>query len=269
MKFNILFSLIALLFLTISCEKVIDVDLNVANPKPVFESYIENDSVCYVKATWTSSYYDNSPSPVIPNATISISDQNGNSETLTYEGDGIYRGVSLLGTIGNTYTLSIQLDGNNYTAKSYMSPLTSIDSLTLQPSGFFGGGQQGPPKFWVFVNYKDSADYANYYAVITHRYDSTEQGYIKDYRIADDDVSDGIKTRTFTTFARFERGDSLFVEFASIDYHTHLYFKTLEDAVSGAGFASAAPANPTTNIKGGALGYFGAWSKDTMSFVVP
>jgi hypothetical protein len=253
-----------------SCEKVIDIDLNEANPKPVFEAYMENDSTCYVKAAWTSSYYDNSSSPVISNAVMTISDQTGNSETMVYQGDGIYRGSSLLGIIGNTYTLSVELEGINYTATSTMPPLTAIDSCTTQKLGNFFGGQGGPkPKFWVFANYTDSADYTNYYAVRTTYYDTASSEYVTDYRIADDDLTDGISTRTFTTFKSFESGDTVTVEFASIDMVTHLYFKTLEDAIAGAGFASAAPANPTNNFTNGALGYFGAWSKDREVFVIP
>jgi len=271
MKFNILFSLLALFFLSVSCEKVIDLDLNDANPKPVFESYLENDSFCYVKATYTSSFYDNSTSPTIGTATISLNDQSGNTETLTYEGDGIYRGTSIIGTIGNTYTLTINLDGNTYVANSTMPPLTVIDSLSLQPAGFFGGGNpNAPPSFWVFANYTDSLNYTNYYAVqTTYRDSASATGFTTDYRIADDNVSDGISTRVFTTFSRFEANDSVSVSFASVDYDTWLYFKTLEDAISGAGFASSAPANPTTNFSGGALGYFGAWSKDTEYIIIP
>jgi hypothetical protein len=275
MNINTLLLSISIFFLTISCEKVIDVDLNEANPKPVFEAYMENDSTCYVKAAWTSSYYDNSASPVIGNAVMTISDQLGNTETMLYEGNGIYRGSTITGTIGNTYTLSINIDGEIYDASSTMPPLTLIDSISIIPTGnFFGGGGGGPggpqkPKFWAFINYTDSADYSNYYAVRTTYYDSVSSEYTTDYRIADDDLTDGISTRTFTSFNRFEKGDTINLEFASIDYVTHLYFKTLEDAISGAGFSSAAPANPTNNFTNQALGYFGAWSKDTEEYIVP
>lgn len=259
--------------LVVSCEKIIDVDLNETNPKPVFESYIENDSTCYVKAAWTSSFYDNSSSPAIENAIMNIADQNGNSENLIHTGNGIYRGSNLLGVIGNSYTLSIELDGQNYEASSTMPPLTTIDSISIIPiTGFFGGGGgQGPqePQFWAFVNYTDSAEFVDYYAIRTTYYDSISNDYVTDYRIADDDLSDGISTRSFTTFNRFESGDTLTVEFASIDAVTHLYFKTLEDAIAGAGFQAAAPANPTNNFSNQALGYFGAWSKDTAQYIIP
>lgn len=270
MKF--ILSLSCLFWLLISCEKVIDVDLNEANPKPVFESYIENDSTCYVKAAWTSSYYNNSSSPAIEGATMTVSDQLGNSDNLTHIGQGIYRGTSLLGVIGNTYSLRIELDGTIYEASSTMPPLTNIDSITIIPTNsFFGGNGQGQetPKFWAFVNYTDSVDYQNYYAIRTSYFDSLSNDYVTDYRIADDDLSDGISTRSFTTFNRFETGDTVDIEFASIDATTHLYFKTLEDAISGAGFQSAAPANPTNNFSNAALGYFGAWSKVNEQYIIP
>lgn len=271
MKFNIIISLLSLYILTCSCEKVIDVDLNTANPAPVFEAYIENDSFCYVKATWTSSFYDNSSSPAIENATLNIKDQTGANENLNHIGNGIYRGSNLKGIIGNSYTLSANVEGKMYTASSTMPPLTPIDSCSVQDRGsFFGAGQPGAaPKYWVFINYTDPANYDNYYAVQTTYYDSVEAKYTTDYRVVDDNLTDGISTRSFTTFESFESGDTVIVQFASIDYSTHLYFKTLGDAIAGAGFASVAPANPTTNFSEGALGYFGAWSKDKIQYIIP
>lgn len=271
MNFNIIISLLALYILTTSCEKIIDVDLNEANPAPVFEAILENDSTCVVTASLTSSYYDNSTSPAITNATMTISDQLGNSETLSHEGDGVYRGSSILGIIGNTYTLDINIDGDLYSASSTILPTTSIDSCSIQDRGslFGGGGAPGPPQYFVYVNYTDPGNLTNFYAIQTTYYDSVEVGYTTDYRIADDELSNGISTRSFTTFNSFKQGDTLRIELASIDPATHLYFKTLQDALAGGGFASAAPANPTTNFSEGALGYFGAWSKDEIEFIIP
>lgn len=272
MRINIysILSLLVLYILTTSCEKIIDVDLNEASPAPVFEAVLENDSTCYVKASLTSSFYNNSSSPAITNAVMTITDQSGNSETLSHEGGGIYRGSTIIGTIGNTYTLDINIDGALYSASSTMPPLTPIDSCSIQDRGsLFGGSIPGPIRYFVYVNYTDPGNLTNYYAIQTTYYDSLEANYVTNYRIADDELSNGIGTRSFTTFASFESGDTLNIELASIDQATHLYFKTLQDAISGAGIASAAPANPTTNFSEGALGYFGAWSKDEIEFIIP
>ena len=255
-----------------SCEKVIDLDLNVANPAPVFEAYMENDSVCYVKATLTSSYYDASESPAMVDGSFTISDNNGNSESLVHEGNGIYRGQNLRGVIGTTYTLTANWDNNTYTATSTMQPLVGIDSFTRQPiSDFFGPPQPGrPPRFWIYVNYTDPGMRKNYYAIRTTYLDSTDTGVmsVTDYSIDNDELNDGIATRSFTSFTPFEPGDTLSVELASLDAETWLYFRTLQDALGGAGAAGAAPANPTTNFSEGALGYFGAWSKEVRQYVV-
>jgi len=271
MKFNIIICLLSLYILATSCEKIIDVDLNEANPVPVFEAILEADSTCRVTASFTSSYYDNSTSPPIINASMTITDQLGNSEILSHEGEGVYRGSSLIGAIGNTYTLDINLNGALYSANSTMPPLTLIDSCSVQDRGsFFGtGGLPGPTKYFVYLHYTDPSNLTNYYAVQTTYYDSTDAEYTTDYRIADDQLSNGISTRTFTTFTSFESGDTVQIELASIDQPTHLYFKTLEDAIAGAGIASAAPANPISNFSEGALGYFSAWSKDEIEFIVP
>jgi len=261
---NNILILISLLLIIVSCEKVIDLDLNESNPKPVFESYIENDSTCYVKATLTSSYYDNSTSPVIPNATISLSDQNNQSETLTYEGQGIYRGNTMLGQIGSTYELTINFDGNTYTAQSTMPPLTTIDSIEEVQNSFFGGS----PSTILFIHYKDDASLVNYYAKEATYWDSTSNDYASSFGITNDDISNGLETSTVAAFRQFEEGDTVTLALASIDYPTYLYFKTLEDAISGAGFASAAPANPISNFDGDALGYFGAWSREDTTVVV-
>lgn len=263
--------LLGALFST-SCEKVIDLDLNTANPAPVFESYLENDSVCYVKATLTSSYYDASESPALTDASFVVSDNNGGSEALVHEGGGIYRGRNIRGVIGTTYTLTANWNGNTYTAESTMQPLVPIDSFSRQSlTSFFGPPRPGaPPRFWIYVNYTDPGARENFYAIRTTYSDSTATGVtsVTDYSIDDDDLSDGIATRSFTSFQAFEPGDTLSVELASLDAATHLYFKTLQDAIGGAGAGSAAPANPTTNFSRGALGYFGAWSKETRIYVV-
>jgi hypothetical protein len=264
MKFNICWGAILIFFLATSCEKVIDVNLNETSPKIVIESYLENDSTCYAKISVTSSFYNNSSSPAVTDATVRLTDQNGQTELLTHQGNGIYRGTSMLGTIGNTYDFSATVGGNEYTATSTMPPLIPIDSVTSEESSFFGT----PGNYLAYINYTDPANIDNYYAKRMRFFDKEEGEEVTLYGIADDNASDGISTRTFGGFQIFEVGDTAWLELSSIDQPTHLYFETLGDALSGRGIASSAPANPTTNLKGGALGYFSAWSKDAKMLIV-
>jgi len=67
-----------------SCTKVIDVDLNTADPKYVIEGFVtKGEMVHQVKITRTLNFDENIAFPTVDNAIVVISDDAGNSETLT------------------------------------------------------------------------------------------------------------------------------------------------------------------------------------------
>jgi hypothetical protein len=60
------------------------------------------------------------------------------------------------------------------------------------------------------------------------------------------------------------------VSLLSIDKATYDYFRTLSNILaSDRSPTSLSPANPSTNIHGGALGYFAAYAIDTKKIVLP
>jgi hypothetical protein len=64
-------------------------------------------------------------------------------------------------------------------------------------------------------------------------------------------------------------GDTITIDLLSIDKATYDYFHTLSDILtSDQSPTSLAPANPTTNISGSALGYFAAYAVDSKQIVV-
>ena len=68
--------------------------------------------------------------------------------------------------------------------------------------------------------------------------------------------------------AEIERGDTIHVELISMDEANYEYLYTLDSSNDEGGF-SAAPANPRSNLEGNALGYFGAFTTDTLSIIIP
>jgi hypothetical protein len=52
----------------------------------------------------------------------------------------------------------------------------------------------------------------------------------------------------------------MFVELWGIDKGVYEYYSTLREILGGAGPSTASPANPTSNISGGAMGYFSAFT---------
>src|SRR5690554_5648591 len=113
--------LIVLLFfsgIVTSCEDVIEVDLNNAPPRLVVEANLyvwdNGGSLSSVKLTTTAPFFDNTL-PIITNADVKITDENGVVYPFLHAENGIYT-ASLLPQLNVDYSLSIQYDGETYSA---------------------------------------------------------------------------------------------------------------------------------------------------------
>jgi hypothetical protein len=82
--------IIASVSLLASCTKVVTIELADSDAKVVVESIISDQLQPYkVRLTLTAPYFNDS-NPPIDNALVYISDDMGNIDTLTYNGDGFY-----------------------------------------------------------------------------------------------------------------------------------------------------------------------------------
>lgn len=259
MKLKIFSLLIAasLLLTTQSCEDIIDVKLHSVEPQLVIEGVVRMDAPAEVYITKTKDFNDNTPYTPITDAIVTISDNKGNTEILTGNTEGRFIANSIMGTEQSTYYLSVVYDEVEYTATTYMPPKVDIDSLTL----------------WKFpladfhepmVHFKDPLGEENQY----YRFKISVNGEYP--RLIENIVStefmDG-NVIHYPLFVRYkggndddpiEWGDEIGIEMRCLDKDTYTYFKTLDDVEN-------ALANPTGNISGGALGYFGAYSFSNMS----
>ena len=65
----------------------------------------------------------------------------------------------------------------------------------------------------------------------------------------------------------FEIGDTVSIQLISLAAAVYEYYNTFQELIN-VNPGSAAPANPTSNISNGALGYFSAWSSDIKTVVI-
>jgi len=257
-------------FVFSSCQKVIEVNLNAAAPQLVVEGSVTDQSGPYsVKLSQTVNFSDANVFPAASGAQIIISDNAGNSETLTEISSGYYNSSALQGVAGRTYNMSITFKGKNYTASSTMPAPVKIDSITVDTSsnGGFGGGFGKKKSVTINVQFKDTAGIANYYRLV-----ETVNGIQKnDVSIVSDNLQDGsvINRSLSRRDTTIHAGDVVQVQLQSIDKNVYEYFRTLNLLAGGAGAQSASPANPTSNINNSALGYFSAYSVTSKSIVVP
>jgi len=133
MKLYKIFSLILIAALFSACEDVVTVDLEDGDEQLVVDAWINNQmKPQVVRLVRTSSYFDSSPSPAVTGATVKVTDNAGAVFDFEDNGNGDYVWTpegTPFGQVGNTYTLSIETEGKEYTAASTMNRIMEIDSI--------------------------------------------------------------------------------------------------------------------------------------------
>jgi hypothetical protein len=255
------------LLLTLSCKKVINVDIHNATPQIVIVGEVTNSPGPYqVTITQTVNFSDSNNFPPVSGAQVIITNENGLRDSLEETSPGQYVSHPFWkGSPGLLYTLSVTSGGNKYIANSTMPKPVPLDSV-----GFFYDNNRGGGSTIIeaIPYFQDPAGVRNYY-----RFTETVNGHaLNKIFIFNDQFSDGryIHEPLFddSTHSHLYPKDSLNLGMYCIDSTTYDYLNTLL-SVSGAGFQSVTPANPNTNLSGGALGYFSAHTTQTKSIIVP
>lgn len=271
-KYKLLSCLLFLLFcgglsFFSSCEKVIDLELNEADPKIVIEGSItDQPGPNIIKLTQTVNYDEPNTFPFVSGALVTLKDNVGNTETLKETLPGIYSTDTIQGVSGRTYTLNVTVGENTYTAISAIPQPVIIDTLLVMEVN----NPHGSEKI-IQAQYADSRDIANFYRFILFRNNIEELIFITDDRLQDGKVISYPLFNPPTQQVSLRTGDSIEVHLQAIDKSLYEYFRTLNQLNSGGSHEGSAslPANPLTNISNGALGYFNACTVRSKTIVVP
>ena len=265
LKYILFISVAILLF---SCEKVIEVNLNEAEPKLVIEGNITSESGPYeVVLTTSGGYFDNSAVQAVENGIVRISSEDGSSETLTEISPGRYITENFVGIENKSYNLFVEVNGETYTATEYLPGKVEIDSLAYEETNFGPPPDEMGKNISLLCTFTDRAETEDYYRFIIFVNGERTDGIFNPYLVTDDIFING---RTYTAglpLIRILPGDTIKLELQAIGFNTFQYFNTLNDALEGGGMGST-PYNPITNLDNGALGYFGAYTISTDSIII-
>lgn len=252
MKTIISILLIAILFT--SCEKTVDLKYKGNTSKIIIEGNITNEAAPYfVKITKSVSLTATGNYPTIDNAVVTISDNAGNNETLTPISNGMYRTNTLTGVTGRTYTLTVNAEGQTYTAQSAMPQQIRLDSIKAEQTTF-----GGDVEYNIIPVYTDPIAKGNSY-----RFELTVNNkLVNQHFVQNDEVVNGAvnaeRLQVDDNTLKLKAGDTLTLKMQCIDKNVALYYTTLAligDSGPGGG---TTPNNPPTNISNGALGIFSA-----------
>ena len=263
MKNTIIFiSLILFMLILDSCQDVIDIDLNSSQPQLVIEGSIQTDSVCVVKLSYTSGFYSKDSSSTADNAEVILSDDKGNSETLSFTGSGIYRGNTLKGLENTTYSLVITNDGETFEGKVMLIPKSKIYSIDPEKIDLPNPGNT--KNYTLNLKFAASQETESYYLIKYFREDNTyEFNAIEGIRFTSNDTVQFNSPRR-----RYSQGDYARIEISPVDYDIYNFYRQLSDVEQSGIRGSSAPYNPQSNMGDGILGCFTALSISSEEFIV-
>jgi hypothetical protein len=258
------FFFFALAMFAFSCEEVIDIDLNSSAPQLIAEGLIEKDSVGWVKLSYTTDYFTSEESEYEENATVILTDKSGNSEMLTYCGDGLYKGDSIIGNINDEYTMTIEENGNEYQAVSGLYSAVQVYSVYYDKQESKGPGAEGT-NYELVISFSDDPLTDNYYLIKFWVNDTLETD---NYTLLKDSYYTTHNVIEYTTSKfELEENDKVVISVYSIDEDAYTYLNELND-LSGFSMSFSTPYNAESNFGSDLLGYFMARSSTTVCTVV-
>lgn len=254
---------IALLFA--GCEKIVDLKYKGNKSRIIIEGNITNEAgPYYVRITKSLSLTDTGSYPVIDNAIVTVGDDAGNIESLIPLGNGTYRTNTLTGAEGRTYTLTVQVENQTYTAQSTMPQQVPFDSIKVETDII-----TGETEYSLIPVYKDPLAKGNNYRFVLW----INNKLINQHLVQNDEVRNGVVNSVRLEIndddIEFKPGDSVAIQMQCIDKKVALYYTTLAlmgDSGPGGG---TTPNNPPGNISNGALGLFSAHTVEAKSAILP
>lgn len=262
--FNIPVLLSAVVLLS-SCEKTVELDIDQTPQRIVIEGYVTDiASHNYVKVSKTNNFYSTGKTPRVTDATVMVEDSDGNIyHFVHYDGQsedslGFYfPEVPLVGTPGKTYMLSVTTEGMTYTAEDQLLRLVPMEKLEYRVNEEEKEDPEDAGRFFeVLLFVKEPKETKDYYLFKCYRNDTIEYAneneiYYSDDELIGEDI-DGVPLPVF-----YAQDDLARVEVYSLTREAFIYYRDLQKLLTNdGGLFGTPPANPRTNISGGALGFF-------------
>lgn len=263
---------ILLTLVFVSCEDVIDVDLNETVPKLVIDASIDwykgsTGEEQQIKLTLLTPFFNPDTAPAT-GAVVTITKDSTQSFDFVEEGaTGIYTNTDFVTELNATYTLSILYDGDTYFATETLMPVVDIDYVEQNNEGGFSGEDIELKAF-----YTDPPNEENYYffEFIT---DIVE---VPNLEVYEDRFTDGNQIFGFYTEEDLATGDLVTMRNYGISkrFYEYMFILLQQSSDGGGGPFETQPATVRgncinqTNPDHYPLGYFRASEVDELIYEV-
>lgn len=292
------FGLIILLFISSSCEKTIQLNVNNQPAKLVVEASIENNNTPVVALSSSLNYFSSITKQelsgsFVHNALVTISDGTTTSTLKEYSYtdtsgytfyyytvDSTNPSNVIIGEFGKQYNLNITTaDGSKYTSSTTIPLLTKkCDSLWWQKAPL----ADDTTLCTMFGKFADPPGLGNYIRYFTKT--NSERFLPGLNSVFDDQVVDGktysvqfdmgwdknsIEKVSSDNYGLARRGDTVTLKFCNIDKASYTFWNTWEFSYQSYGNPFSSPVKVIGNISNGALGAFSGYAAQYQTIIIP
>ncbi|MCC5921755.1 MAG: DUF4249 domain-containing protein [Cyclobacteriaceae bacterium] len=244
---NAPFLMLLFLFFTISsCRDIIDLELEEAEPRLVVEAMLLDDErAARVKLTRSNTYFTVDDFPVVTNAVVHISDEDGNRHELIYDENlEQFTNTNLRAELGRSYLLHISSEWGEYTAENKAMPVGILDSLTQR---FVVGTPFQEEGYYLRFSGRTDPNQVNYFRFKVYRNDTLFNSRSDILVFSDRNIGNTI--RNLQLNYAFQPDDVVKVEKYSLNRDIRDYFSELQSLLfNDGGLFSPPPVNPPSNI---------------------
>lgn len=252
-----------------SCEKYIDFDEEIKQPKLVVNGIINPDSTFDIHISRSLSVIDGAELSVVENATVNILDENGSLyESLVYDSNGHYLGTSMP-QHNQAYTIEVSAPDFDPVSASTNIPdlinLNSVDTMGVEDVN-------GLRELKLTITFQDLPNEENYYMLEVYAADIINgQIFLNPMFLRSDDVTlglgqDGYSDQVFFSDELFDGtqktliiyvedtrdyDDYIEVRLTSVTQDLERYYRTLNAYNDTYGNPFAQPVQVFSNVEGG------------------
>jgi hypothetical protein len=262
--------LLAAAVLFASCEKVVDIDLETSQSKPVIEGLVtDKPGMSYVKISMSSAYFDVQHSATVSNAVVEITDGNGTPVIFAETAPGYYQPTqAFTGQVGENYSLKAVLkNGQTLVAHSFMRKVAEIENITAR--FFDDNNEEGKEKgYYAYISFYELPGVGDSYKVDLYANGKSKVERPNDLFYFNDKYIDGGHAVDWEFTQKLQKGDSITMVMYSLSEDGYKFYDAMYMIAEAGGLFGKNPSNIPTNIQGDAFGYFGASAISTKSIIV-
>ncbi len=262
--------IILLAFIFISCEDVVEVDLETAEPRLVIDAALKwekgtSGSDQVINISRTRGFYD--PEPIlVSGASVEVLNSTNTMFTFTETAEGVYTTSNFEPQLNETYTLIVEVDNRRFEATEQLIPVSPIDSIQQRNDGGFSGEDIELKTF-----YKDPENIENFYLFT---FDVPFSAF-PEFDIFDDEFNNGNNNFAFYSDEDLEPGNEVEIITHGISrtYYNYLDILLAQIGSSGGPFQTQ-PAvvrgniNDINNPNDFIFGYFSLSETDRVIYTV-